>query len=131
MIGTLAACRSATPPDVRCAPTGTPPERIASDYALTGGERRALTPENLRTLTQEVLWRGKVFYRSQGILRNRIDELTILRPIVGDVNTPTAEARPRCDTLRVHDLMSSRVVAGCRHRSCRRVRARRAGSRHQ
>lgn len=49
----LAGCRSAMPPDVRFAPTGTPPERIASDYALTDGERRALTPENLKTLTQE------------------------------------------------------------------------------
>jgi hypothetical protein len=32
-----------------------------------------------------VLWRGKVFFRSQGILRNRIEDLSILRPIVGDV----------------------------------------------
>jgi hypothetical protein len=120
------------PPNVRFAPTGTPPERVAAEYALTDEERLALTPENLKTLTQEqvdqiyvrlaasttpdgplrgdlffprgsdgrayvttvtgerlarVLWRGKVFFRAQGILRNRIDELTILRPIIRDVDT--------------------------------------------
>jgi hypothetical protein len=30
------------------------------------------------------LWKGKVFFRSQGILRNRIDDLAILRPIIRD-----------------------------------------------
>jgi hypothetical protein len=31
-------------------------------------------------------WRGKVFFRSQGILRNRIEDLAILRPIIGNTD---------------------------------------------
>ena len=34
-----------------------------------------------------MLWRGKVFFRTQGIVRNRIEDLLILRPIVNDVKT--------------------------------------------
>jgi hypothetical protein len=33
------------------------------------------------------LWKGKTFFRSQGILRNRIDDLAILRPIIKDSST--------------------------------------------
>lgn len=33
------------------------------------------------------LWKGKVFFRSQGILRNRIDDLAILKPIFPDSGT--------------------------------------------
>jgi hypothetical protein len=33
------------------------------------------------------LWKGKVFFRAQGILRNRIDELAILRPIIPDAKS--------------------------------------------
>lgn len=33
------------------------------------------------------LWRGKVFFRSQGILRNRIEDLAILKPIIPDSST--------------------------------------------
>ena len=33
------------------------------------------------------LWKGKVFFRSQGVLRNRIEDLLILRPIVTDADT--------------------------------------------
>ncbi len=29
------------------------------------------------------LWKGKVFYRDQRVLRNRIDDLTILKPLLG------------------------------------------------
>jgi hypothetical protein len=32
----------------------------------------------------KALWRGKVFFRSQGVLRNRIEELSILKPFVRD-----------------------------------------------
>ncbi len=32
----------------------------------------------------ETLWKGKVFYRDQRILRNRIDDLAVLRPIIDD-----------------------------------------------
>lgn len=34
-----------------------------------------------------VLWKGKAFFRSQGILRNRIENLLILRPIIRDSDT--------------------------------------------
>jgi hypothetical protein len=32
-------------------------------------------------------WRGKVFFRSQGVLRNRIEDLVILRPFIPDAET--------------------------------------------
>lgn len=31
----------------------------------------------------ETLWKGKVFYREQKVLRNRIEDLAVLRPILG------------------------------------------------
>ena len=31
----------------------------------------------------EFIWKGKVFYRSEGVLRNRIEDLHTLKPIVG------------------------------------------------
>ena len=31
----------------------------------------------------ETLWKGKVFYRGERVLRNRIEDLAILRPIIG------------------------------------------------
>jgi hypothetical protein len=34
-----------------------------------------------------VLWKGKAFFRSQGILRNRIDNLAILKPFIRDSDT--------------------------------------------
>jgi hypothetical protein len=33
------------------------------------------------------LWRGKVFFRAQGVLRNRIEDLAILKPIIPNSNT--------------------------------------------
>lgn len=33
-----------------------------------------------------MLWRGKAFFRSEGILRNRIEDLAILKPIIGDTS---------------------------------------------
>ena len=33
------------------------------------------------------LWRGKVFYRSQGIVRNRIEDLAILKPLLRERET--------------------------------------------
>ena len=33
------------------------------------------------------LWKGKVFFRSQGTLRNRIEDLAILKPIIKDTGT--------------------------------------------
>ena len=34
-----------------------------------------------------MLWRGKVFFRSQRSVRNRIEDLLILRPIISDSDT--------------------------------------------
>jgi hypothetical protein len=36
----------------------------------------------------EALWKGKVFYRNQKILRNRIQDLALLRPVVGPGDIP-------------------------------------------
>lgn len=142
----FAACRTVAPPTLRFAPPGTDVARLRTEYALTADERQALTPENMRALTQEqvdqvyvrltsgpipdgpfrgdlffprgtdgrarirdlpdpaptllahvaalrverlgrALWRGKVFFRSQGILRNRIEDLAVLRPIIKDADT--------------------------------------------
>jgi hypothetical protein len=32
----------------------------------------------------EIVWEGKVFYRDQRVLRNRINDLAVLRPLLGD-----------------------------------------------
>jgi hypothetical protein len=44
--------------------------------------------ENVAALRVErlgrMLWKSKVFFRSQGILRNRIEDLAILKPIISD-----------------------------------------------
>ena len=141
----VASCRTAAPP-IRFAPPGTDIARLRSEFALTDAERRALTPDSVRSLTQEqvdqiytrlhsgpipdgpfrgdlffprdrdgrarirdladpspnllgplaalpaeqlgrMLWRGKVFFRSQSIVRNRIEELLILRPIIKEEET--------------------------------------------
>lgn len=133
-------------PPIRFAPAGTDAARLRSEFPLTDAERLALTPENLKSFTQEqvdqiyqrlssgripdgpfrgdlffprdtnrdarvrdvagpsiavaeslaamrlehlgrVLWKGKAFFRSQGILRNRIDDLAILKPLIKDSDT--------------------------------------------
>jgi hypothetical protein len=139
------ACRTAAP-SIRFAPPGTDITRLRADYPLTDEERRALTPETVKALTQEqvdqiysrlsagpipdgpfrgdlffprdrngrarirdladpspgllapiaalraeqlgrMFWRGKVFFRSQSLVRNRIEDLLILRPIIEDSDT--------------------------------------------
>ena len=42
-------------------------------------DRKAATLEHIG----EFIWKGKVFYRNEGVLRNRIEDLLILKPIVG------------------------------------------------
>lgn len=42
-------------------------------------DRKAATLEHIG----EFIWKGKVFYRSEEVLRNRIEDLRILKPIVG------------------------------------------------
>ncbi len=141
----LAACRTVIAPAVRFAPENTDPRQVRRDLPLTADERAAVTPENLRSLTQDqvgqiyarltagpipdgpyqgdlffprdanhrarlrdvtvlpsaiahlatlpverlarVLWRGKVFDRSQRILRNRVEDVAILRPLLRDDDT--------------------------------------------
>lgn len=44
--------------------------------------------KKLETLGK-VLWKGKVFYRDEGVLRNRIEDLAILAPVIDDpLNIP-------------------------------------------
>jgi hypothetical protein len=140
-----AACHAAIP-SIRFAPPGTDVARLRSDFALTDAERLALTPDNIRELTQDqidqiynrlsagpmpdgpfrgdlffprdgnrdarlsdtmspvpnlladvaarpieglgrALWKGKVFFKTQGILRNRIEDLAILKPVIKDTST--------------------------------------------
>ena len=43
----------------------------------------------------EALWKGKVFYRNQKILRNRIEDLAVLRPIIGPGDIPKIDVDGR------------------------------------
>ena len=36
----------------------------------------------------ETLWKGKVFYRDEKVLRNRIEDLAVLRPVIGPGDIP-------------------------------------------
>jgi hypothetical protein len=142
----VSGCRSAAAPVLRFAPAGTDVASLRKAYPLSDAERRALTPDNVRALTQEqvdqiyarltsgpipdgafrgdlffprdrsgrarirdladpapgllahvaalraerlgrVLWKGKVFFRSQRLVRNRIDDRLLLRPIIRDSDT--------------------------------------------
>jgi hypothetical protein len=142
----VSGCRSAAPPVLRFAPVGTDVPSLRKAYPLSDAERRALTPDNMRALTQEqvdqiyarltsgpipdgafrgdlffprdrsgrarireladpapgllahvaalraerlgrVLWKGKVFFRSDRLVRNRIEDLLLLRPIIRDSDT--------------------------------------------
>jgi hypothetical protein len=138
-------CRTAAPP-IRFAPPGTAIAELQSKYPLTDPERSVLTPDTMRSFTQDqvdqiyarlnagpipdgpfrgdlffprdrdgrariselsdaapnvlgplaalpveglggMFWRGKVLFRSQSIVRNRIEDLAILRPIISDADT--------------------------------------------
>ena len=52
-------------------------------------DRKAATLEHIG----EFIWKGKVFYRNEGVLRNRIQDLLILKPVVG----PNAEQIQKLD----------------------------------
>ena len=43
---------------------------------------------NLLETAGETLWKGKVFYRDQKVLRNRIQDLAALRPVIGPGDIP-------------------------------------------
>jgi hypothetical protein len=146
VVALLSGCRSAPPPVLRFVPPGTDAAAMRNAYPLSDAERLALTPDNLRTLTQEqvdqiyarltsgpipdgafrgdlffprdrsgrarirdladpapgllahvaalraerlgrVLWKGKVFFRSERLVRNRIDDRLLLRPIIRNADT--------------------------------------------
>jgi hypothetical protein len=58
--------------------------RDLADPALPLAEHiAALRAEHLGRM----LWKGKVFFRNQGLLRNRVEDLLILRPIIKDSDT--------------------------------------------
>ena len=145
-LAVVSGCRTVTVPPLRFAPSGTDVATLRQQYPLTESERRALTPENLRALTQEqvdqiyarltsgaipdgpfrgdlffprdrsgrarirdladpapgllahvaalraerlgrILWKGKVFFRTDRIVRNRIDDRLLLRGIIRDDET--------------------------------------------
>lgn len=52
---------------------------------IVGGFKGLAVDFKGRTLETlgEALWKGKVFYRDQKILRNRIQDLAVLRPVIG------------------------------------------------
>ncbi len=144
-LATVSACRTVSPPQIKFAPPGTDTPRLRTEFPLSDAERAALTPENVRALTQEqvdqiykrlapgripdgpfrgdlffprdqdgqarlgdlidrpqgllahlasmhvedlgrLFWRGKAFFRQEGILRNRIEELSVLRPFIDDAD---------------------------------------------
>ncbi|MDP3421525.1 MAG: hypothetical protein Q8R61_01915 [Thiobacillus sp.] len=43
----------------------------------------------------ETLWKGKVFYREQKVLRNRIQDLAVLRPVIGPGDIPKIDVDGR------------------------------------
>jgi hypothetical protein len=145
-LATVSACRTVSPPQIKFAPPGTDTPRLRTEFPLSDVERAALTPENIRALTQEqvdqiykrlsagrmpdgpfrgdlffprdqdgnarlgdliqgeqgvlahlaslrieslgrAFWRGKVFFRKEGILRNRIEELSVLKPLIDDADS--------------------------------------------
>jgi hypothetical protein len=61
--------------------------RIAEIVGGLPGLAVEVKAHKLETLGQ-TLWRGKVFYRDERVLRNRIEDLALLKPIIdGDVST--------------------------------------------
>ena len=62
-------------------------KRIAEIIGGLPGLAAQVKTEKLELLGKH-LWRGKVFYRDERILRNRIDDTTLLRPLIdGDLAT--------------------------------------------
>jgi len=62
-------------------------KRIAEIIGGLPGLAAQLKTEKLELLGKH-LWRGKVFYRDERVLRNRIDDTTALKPLIdGDLST--------------------------------------------
>lgn len=60
-------------------------ERARLAEIVGGGIKGFLVDRKAATLEHigEFIWKGKVFYRQEGVLRNRIEDLLILKPIIG------------------------------------------------
>ena len=56
---------------------------LADPSPNIAGPVAAMTAEQLG----RVFWRGKVFFRAEGVVRNRIEDLLILRPIIEESDT--------------------------------------------
>ena len=63
-------------------PEGAPLDRIAEAVGGRKGLALKFKRRNLGILVN-VLWHGKVFERNERVVRNRIEDLTVLRPLVG------------------------------------------------
>src|SRR5262245_39265871 len=63
-------------------PEGAPLDRIADAVGGLKGLALKFKRRNLGILVN-VLWHGKVFERNERVARNRIEDLTVLRPLVG------------------------------------------------
>jgi hypothetical protein len=62
-------------------------KRIAEIIGGLPGLAAQVKTEKLELLGKH-LWRGKVFYRDERVLRNRIDDTTLLKPLIdGDLST--------------------------------------------
>ena len=59
------------------------PARTAEIVGGFKGKVVKFTKAKLDTIG-EAVWKGKVFYREQRILRNRLDDLVVLKPLLGD-----------------------------------------------
>jgi hypothetical protein len=60
--------------------------RLGDLKGLPGETLEQMALVRIETLGK-ALWRGKVFFRSQGVLRNRIEELSVLKPFIGDLQS--------------------------------------------
>ena len=61
---------------------------------ILGGGLKGVVADAAIAKTQFIgraLWKGKVFYRDQMVLRNRIEDTPLLRPLLGDEPTSTIE----------------------------------------
>ncbi len=70
-------------------------ERARLAEIVGGGIKGFVVDVKAATLEHigEFIWKGKVFYRNEGVLRNRIEDLLLLKPIVG----PNIESIPKLD----------------------------------
>ena len=61
---------------------------------IMGGGLRGLLTDAMTGKTELIgrqLWKGKVFYRDTMLLRNRIDDLAVIGPLLGDESTDSIE----------------------------------------